>query len=173
MMTAYSVDDLIEEAFAEGALKVLRKPLNVDELVRLIASATVKPLILVVDDDLEFCQVMKDILEGRGYMVAIAINGPQAIDMSKSTSYDLIFIDMKLPTINGLETYLGIKESAPRAKAVMMTAYREEMGSLAEEAVAKCALTCLYKPFAPEEMMKVVEGALWGRGGWSNKSAYS
>jgi hypothetical protein len=48
----------------------------------------------------------------------------------------------------------------------MMTAYREEMARLVQEAIAQSALTCLYKPFAPEEMIKVIEEALWGSGGW-------
>ena len=157
MMTGYSVDDRIREAIEEGALKVMYKPLNLEELTKLIESIEAGLVILVVDDDLEFCQSMKDVLEGNGYEVAIAGEGQQAINMAKETQYDILFIDMKLPTINGLETYLAIRELNPRIVAIMMTAYREETKELVQKAIAKSAITCLYKPFDMDEVVKLVE----------------
>jgi diguanylate cyclase (GGDEF)-like protein len=157
MMTGYSVDDRIREAIEEGALEVIHKPLNLEELTKLIESIEAGFVILVVDDDLEFCQGMKDVLEGKGYQVAIAGEGQQAINMAKETQYDILFIDMKLPTINGLETYLAIRELNPRAAAIMMTAYWDETKELVQEAITKSAITCLYKPFDMDEVVNLVE----------------
>jgi two-component system response regulator HydG len=157
MMTGYSVDDLIEEAIEEGVLKVIYKPLNLEKLTKLIESIEAGLVILVVDDDLEFCQSMKDVLQGSGYEVAVAGEGRQAIKMAKQTQYDILFIDMKLPTINGLETYLAIRKLNPKAVAIMMTAYREETQELVQEAIAKSAITCLYKPFDMSEVVKLIE----------------
>jgi len=64
---------------------------------------------------------------------------------------------MKLPTINGLETYLAIKEINPEAVVIMMTAYRPEVTELVEEALDSNAYTCLYKPLDMEELVRLVD----------------
>ena len=73
-------------------------------------------------------------------------------------AYDILFIDMKLPTLNGLETYLAIREIATEAVAVIMTAYRQEMADLVDGALRKGAYACLYKPLDVEEVLRLVEG---------------
>ncbi len=77
--------------------------------------------------------------------------------MAKEAVYDVIFIDMKLPTINGLETYLRIKEINPKVVAIMITAYRQEVTDLVEEALKNDAYTCLYKPFDMSKLLKLVD----------------
>jgi DNA-binding NtrC family response regulator len=69
---------------------------------------------------------------------------------------------MKLPTINGLETYFAIRELAPQVTAIMITAYRQEMGDLVEEALRNHAYTCLYKPFDIEDLLRIVD-EIWER----------
>jgi len=157
MMTAYAVEDLIREALREGAYGVLYKPFDIERMIGLIEGVKGGGLILVVDDDLNACATFKDILEARGYKVGTALSGEEAIEIARENRHDMIFIDMKLPTINGLQTYLAIKEVNPQAVAVMMTAYRREMGDLVEEALKKDAYTCLYKPFDVEEVIKLVD----------------
>jgi DNA-binding NtrC family response regulator len=60
---------------------------------------------------------------------------------------------MKLPTLNGLETYLAIKKICPETVAVFMTAYRREVADLVEEAINNNAYTCLYKPLDMSEVL--------------------
>ena len=76
--------------------------------------------------------------------------------MAQEKAYDIAMIDMKLPAINGLETYLAIKQVNPGLIAIMMTAYRQEMANLVEEALSNNAYTCLYKPFEIESVLKLV-----------------
>jgi len=114
-------------------------------------------LILVVDDDPGTCITLRNILIRKGYQVGIAHTGEEAIAMAQETAHDVIFIDMKLPTINGLETYLAIREINQEAVAITMTAYRQEVTDLVEEALRNNAYTCLYKPLEMEELLKLVE----------------
>ena len=112
MMTAYSVEDLVQEALREGAHGIIYKPLDIEKVVALIEEvrkAKRGALVLVVDDHPETCITLKNILTKKGYEVGIANTGEGAITMARENAYDIIFIDMKLPTINGLETYLAIK----------------------------------------------------------------
>ncbi len=149
MMTAYAVEDLVQEALQEGAYGIIYKPMDIEKVVDIIEkSKKDKPgaLILVVDDDPGTCTTLKNILIKKGYKVGIAHTGEEAIATAKKKTFDIIFIDMKLPTLNGLETYLAIKKTNPEAVAVLMTAYRQEMAELVEEALTNNAYTCLYKP---------------------------
>lgn len=159
MMTAYSVDDLIQEALEEGAYAALDKPLDVDKVISLIErclSAHNGAMILVTDDDVNLLRNFKRVLEAQGYLVGTAETGEQAIKMAAQETYDIIFVDMKLPTLNGLEVYLKIKEINPGVVAIMITGYREEMAELVKRALDNSAYACLYKPFEMREVVKMV-----------------
>ena len=160
MMTAYSVEDLIQEALQEGAYGIMYKPLDIEKVVALIEEAKEAKqgmLILVVDDDEGTCITLKKILTKKGYEAGTAHTGEEAIAMAQEKVYNIIFFDVKLPTINGLETYLVIKEINPEVVAIMMTAYRQEMADVVEEALKNNAYTCLYKPLEIEDVLKLVD----------------
>ena len=156
MMTAYAVEDLIGEALREGAYGVLYKPFDMERMIGLLEGIKGGGFVLVVDDDPNTCTTFKYVLEGKGYQVGTALSGEEAIEMAQENEYDMIFIDMKLPAMNGLQTYMAIREANPQVIAVMMTAYRREMGDLVEEALDKDAYTCLYKPFDVDQMIGLV-----------------
>ncbi|MCK4733986.1 MAG: response regulator [Methanophagales archaeon] len=82
------------------------------------------------------------------YSVATAYTGEAAIAIAQEKAYDIIFIDLKQPTINGLDTYLTIRANNPEEMAVMMTRCRQEMADLVEEALRArfCPLVPLQAP---------------------------
>jgi len=163
MMTAYAVENLVAEALKEGAYGIIYKPLDIEKMISLIGKSRKKKqgaLILIVDDDPGTCTTLKNILLKKGYRVGIAHNGEKAITMTQEKTYDIVFIDLKLPTINGLEVYLKIKEIDPKLVAIMMTAYRKGMTDLVEEALNSDAYTCIYKPLNMEEMLRLIEEIL-------------
>ena len=158
MMTAYAVEDLIREALREGAYGVLYKPLDIVRMIGLIEGVKEGGLILVVDDDRDSCEFFKDILGTRGYQVSIAWSGEEAIEMARDNNYDMVFIDTRLPNMNGLEMYLAIKEINPQAVAVMMAAYSQEVDDLLEEPLGGGVHSYLHKPFEIEEVIQLVDG---------------
>ena len=96
--------------------------------------------------------------------MGIAHTGEEAIAAIQEKPYDIILIDMKLPTINGLETYLAIRETNPKIVAIIITGYRQEVTDLVEQALRNNAYTCLYKPLDIEELLRLIEGI------WQKKS---
>ncbi len=159
MMTAYSVEDMVREALRDGAYGIIYKPVAMDKVIALIeesSKAKQGSLIMVVDDDPAISSTLKNILAGKGYRVGVAASGEEAIDMAQKKAYDIAIIDMKLPAINGLETYLALKQVNPGLIAIMMTAYRQEMADLVEQALRNDAYTCLYKPFDMDDVLKFV-----------------
>ncbi|TFH07259.1 MAG: response regulator [Candidatus Thorarchaeota archaeon] len=166
MMTAYAVDDLIQEALSDGAYGVVHKPLDLgsfDSMIAVIdkAKRNLKgALVLVVDDDASLSSSFRRILERRGMSVMIAEDGEQAIELAKSQSFDILFIDMKLPTINGLETYKSIRKIRPETIAIMMTGFPKDMNELVDEALVSSAYSCLHKPLDMMQIFSLVDQIL-------------
>lgn len=160
MMTAYSIEDLVAEALKEGAYGVWYKPVEITKVIELVEHSQKSALILIVDDDLATCETLADILKEKGYSIAHASNGEEAIKMVKEKGFDIVLIDVKMPVMNGLETYLALRKIRPNIKVVMMTAYQQEVQNLVEEAIRHNVYTCVYKPFDIKKLLKIIEGIL-------------
>lgn len=160
MMTAFAVDELINEAVKEGVFAVLRKPFDIDAAIKTIEKARNGAYLAIVDDDPEFCKTMKQILEKKGYKVETCCNGKECLLAAKDKPIDIFFIDMKMPLLNGLETYLELKKIKPDAVAVMMTAYRQESDEIVKKAIDDGGYCCLYKPFDMDEAIKIIDEIL-------------
>ena len=132
LMTAYSTEDLVEEAIHEGVCQVMDKPIDLDGLIALIETLAGKARVMVVDDDSSFCEAIKDVLERKGFKVQTAGDYAEAISLARKDPVDLFLIDIILPTQNGFETYLALREIDPKASYIMITGYSEETGDLAK-----------------------------------------
>ncbi len=156
MMTAYSVENLVKEALAEGAYTVVYKAFDIGRIIAIIEElARQRVLILVVDDEFGDRETLKGILEDKGYRVATARDGAETIEMVRSRHYDIIFLDVRLPDMNGVETYEQVKKIDPRATVIMMTGYSED--DLVKRAISQGAYTCIYKPYDMEKVIALVE----------------
>ena len=158
MVTAYAVEDLIREALREGAFGSLKKPLDFDQLFKLVERAIPNgELILVVDDDKNLCASLKDALDDKGYRVCVAYDGNIAIEKAQKSNFDIILLDLKMPVLNGLETYLSIRDFRPNVVVIIITGYLKEMDNLVQQALQENAYTCLEKPIDIDELFTLLE----------------
>ena len=114
--------------------------------------------ILIVDDDRDFAESMAEVLVLKGHNVELAFNGEEAMGKFRENSYDITFMDVKLPGINGVESYIEIRKIKPEAKVVMMTGYSVEQ--LLDQAVENGAWAVLHKPLnmiTTFEMLEKIE----------------
>lgn len=162
-MTAYAVEDLVSEALSEGVYGVMYKPLDIMKVVEFIERVKEGGFILIVDDDMSTCQSLLDVLVLKGFHVAKANTGEEAINITRKNNIDIVFIDVKMPVMNGLETYLALRKAKPGIKAIMMTAYRQKVQDLVKEALNKNAYTCIYKPFEISNIIMIIEGIQAGK----------
>lgn len=156
MMTAHTLPELAEEARREGALAVLAKPLEVERFLAFLKEWRREMPVLLVDDDADFCGTLKDVLEDRNYRVAVASDAPRAIDMVGGTDCDVVLLDMKLPSDDGLNVFFAIRELNPEIVVILITGYRQEMGKRMREGVTHGVFSCLYKPFQVEEVLELL-----------------
>ncbi len=82
-----------------------------------------KKKILVVDDEPNIRDLLREELEEEGYIVDVAENGEKAIEKYFSGDYDLIVLDIEMPGMNGLEVAGLIRERKKDAKILILTAY--------------------------------------------------
>ena len=158
MITAYAVEDLIRDALREGAFGALKKPLDFDQVFELIERTCPNgALILVVDDDENLCANLKDVLSDNGYRVSVAHDGEQAIQTAWENNFNIMLLDLKLPELNGLETYLSIRDFRPNVVVIMITGYRQEMNELAQQALKESVYTCLEKPIDMDKLVELLE----------------
>lgn len=155
MMTAYALEDLIEEAVSEGAYAVVYKPFDIEKIINIIENATSKPIILVVDDSFEQRQTLKDSLESKGHRVVTASSGYDAIELVKNSNVDVVLLDVKMPGIDGIQTFEEVHKIKPEVPVIMMTGYSIE--DALRDALNRGAYACLQKPLDMENIVNVLE----------------
>ena len=118
------------------------------------------PNLLIIEDDASFCQMLQKFLIKKGYEVEISFSGPDAKAKFNSMTFDLVLTDLRLPDYDGIQLLTEIKEGNPQTPVIVMTGYAE-VGS-AVRAMKKGAHDYIAKPFAPDEIVAVIERALKG-----------
>ena len=109
--------------------------------------------VLVVDDDPVVRKSFDRVLTGKGYAVITAENGEEALQKLNGEQYDVVYTDIRMPGMSGLEVAEKVKARQPWTPVVIITGY----GNDAAEARAKAAgvANFLHKPLSPE----LIEGS--------------
>lgn len=155
MVTAFAVEELIRESLREGAFGLLKKPLDFDKLFTMIEDTKdAGSMIMIVDDDEHLCENMADILTGKGYRVRIANDSDSAISKTKLNNFDIIILDMRLPPLNGFETYRAIRDIRPEVIVLIITGYIGELEEEVNKMIDSSAYTCFEKPIDMEVLLK-------------------
>jgi len=116
------------------------------------------PWILVVDDEVDTCRNLSDILTDLGYRVDTAHDGPSALELVRHRPYDVALLDLKMPGMDGLTLYRRIKELRADTVAIVVTAYASS--ATADEALAAGAWQVLAKPIDFPRLLGLVDQAL-------------
>jgi CheY-like chemotaxis protein len=113
--------------------------------------------ILVVDDDVDTCQNLSDILTDMGYHVDTAHDGPTALGLARRRRYDVALLDFKMPGMDGLTLYRELRQVQAETVAIVVTAFA---GKTTEEALAAGAWRVLPKPVDFPRLLALVAQAL-------------
>jgi len=116
--------------------------------------------ILVVDDEEVMRRLFTDILQDQGYNVTVVCNGEEAQGKIKDKFFDVAFIDVHMPVMNGIQTLHVIRKISPDTAIVMMDSFPD---FLSEEAEKEGAVTCIHKPFNIKEVTEVIEKTIAGK----------
>ena len=156
VVTAYASSDTAKSVLATGAWKIVPKPVNIGNLLNLVAQALDTPLVLVVDDDHDLCENLWELLHERGYRVCITHDLPEAEKKLHERRFHVVLIDMKLPTGNGHELLGVLRRMDSEARAVLITGHASEMEQTVQKALQSGANAVCYKPFDVERLLTTI-----------------
>ncbi len=117
--------------------------------------AEVKRNILVVDDEEVIRNICLRSLEKKGYNVGLAENGINALDRIREGIYEIVFTDIKMPMMDGMELLETIKRDFPHLEVVVMTAFATIESAI--DAMKKGAYDFILKPIKPDQIRVVAD----------------
>jgi two-component system response regulator HydG len=119
-----------------------------------------KARILIVEDDGDFAESLAMILEDRDCDVRVARTGEEAVSISGQEDFDLTLMDIKLPGMDGVESFDEIRKFRPDARVVMMTGYlvKDDL----DRTLQDDASDLLQKPLDIERLLALVDGVRGG-----------
>ena len=115
--------------------------------------------ILVVDDEKDMLLLLQRILSDRASCEVTLTDDPTRVDdLLKESTFDVVFTDLKMPGMNGIQVLEAVKEKDPSIAVILMTAYGTIESAI--EATRKGATDYITKPFRKERILHVLEKAL-------------
>ncbi len=110
--------------------------------------------VLIVDDQAGVRCLLEVIVREAGHRVHLAANGLEAVNLARAVRPRLVFMDIKMPVMNGIEALDRIKADMPETDVIMMTAYGTE--EVVNQLKEKGVLCCIDKPFDIETVRSLL-----------------
>jgi two-component system response regulator HydG len=114
--------------------------------------------ILIVDDDVTFCLMLKKLLEKHQYQVTTVFSPKEVKRLVKQQFYDVVLTDLRMPDVSGMDLIRLVKHESPKTQIIMMTGYADI--STAIQSIKQGAFNYIPKPFQPEEVLNMIRDAL-------------
>ena len=114
--------------------------------------------ILLIDDELSVCDALGIVLSDHGYMVEIALNGRDGVELASQKRFSVVITDHQLPDMSGLDVLRQIKIKNPDCPVIIITAHGT--AELIVEAKRLGVLDVLAKPFFPSDILSLIETGL-------------
>lgn len=123
-----------------------------------VESCRPKSRILIIDDEIKICEILKDILNGEGYETDFVVNGTEGLKKIQKNRIDLVLLDIILPDIDGLTVLKKIKEFDSEISVIMISAFGTV--SIAVEALKNGADDFLEKPLEAHRTITTIKNIL-------------
>jgi two-component system, NtrC family, response regulator HydG len=148
LMTAYSVQGLIDEARAEGAFAVLSKPIAIDNVLEILQGLQGLSSVLIVDRSPNPSLI--ESITNRGYKVATVPSASQAIGMMSSREFDAVLLNAEIPGLTSEDSIVLMKECDPKCIIILMSTEEEKPTN-------PLVYACLQKPFKIKQVVDLLE----------------
>ena len=116
--------------------------------------ALVKKRILVIDDEENICELFNDFLKAEGHISTVATSPEDGLSAAYQKEWDLVFLDLSLPRMDGWDVLRGIQKMHPGIKVVITTGYPCE--AIRKEALRFGIVDFLQKPFKTEDISALI-----------------
>ena len=118
------------------------------------------PILVAIDDELEFTKTIDQFFSTRGYEVHVALTGTSGIELVDYHHPDVVLVDLKLPGVDGDEVLKHIRRTHPKTKVVVITAYNDG-GKTRDRLLALGAFAHFDKPLSSlRDLANIVQQAV-------------
>jgi CheY-like chemotaxis protein len=107
--------------------------------------------ILLVDDNEAFIDSVKGVLEDEGYRVSTVTSGKDALSLTERIPFDLLLMDIRMPGMDGVESFIKMKAQNPDVRVILFTAYA--LSDLIQKADEEGVRAVLKKPLDMREFL--------------------
>jgi CheY-like chemotaxis protein len=114
--------------------------------------------VLVVDDEAQVCEMVRDALVEFGYEVAVASGGPEALGLMASFGPDAVLLDVLMPGMSGADVLARLRQEHPGVAVVMLTGNQDQ--DAARQLLANGAFDYIRKPFDLQVLERVMAAAV-------------
>lgn len=118
--------------------------------------------ILIIDDNVDTCELLNAFLSRKNYQVDTASSGVDGLKKVKKVHFDLVLCDFRLPDYDGLAMIEQIKSISPTTKIVIITGYSDV--GLAVQSIKRGAFEYVTKPIIPDEILLTIANAIKAKG---------
>jgi len=159
LMTAYAAQDLLAQAEAEGALRILRKPVDLTALMSLLDTAArdIRP-VLVVDDDPAYLTTLADLLQARGLAAVKASSLEQALTLLEQRNPGAVILDLKLPGVDVSSSIVAIRETSPSVLLVLYSGHSAALSDTMRDTPPGLVDAAFLKPIPLDQLLTVLDG---------------
>ncbi len=113
-----------------------------------------KPSILIIDDDTSILRTLTKVFQRKGYFVAVAEKGKEAIEKISNNHYDVALIDLCLDDMEGTDLFPLIHSTSPKTVKIMLT------GKFLWQTSIEGADALLAKPIQPDHLLNIIDNEL-------------
>lgn len=125
--------------------------------------------ILLVDDDVTFCLMLKKMLERHQYAVTTVFSPKEVKRIVRKQFYEIVLTDLRMPNVSGMDLIKVVKSESPESQIIMMTGYADITTAI--QSIKQGAFNYIPKPFQPEEILNLISEALGDSGRKSKVAA--
>ena len=118
------------------------------------------PRLLLVDDEVSYLEVLSKRLRRRGFVVATAGSGAEAIRILREEDFDAAVLDLKMEDMDGIELLRILKKMLPSLQVIMLTGHGSERA--ARDGLALGAFDYLTKPIDLDTLVETIRASLKG-----------
>jgi excisionase family DNA binding protein len=111
--------------------------------------------VLIVDDDVSVCDMLQDVVKSKGYSVVVVNSGEKAIEVLDRQKFSLIFLDLVLPRLSGVEVLRHLKAIKSDAVVIIVSGYGES--PIATEAMTLGPMFFVHKPFEVSAIRDILD----------------
>lgn len=157
LITGFADSETRQRAEQLGVWRILPKPVDVPALLPLISEASKQPLLLVVDDDSDFCASLFDVLRDRSFRVGIAGTAQEAALQLSRQEFPIVLVDWRLPDADGLQFLEKIHSQHPQARTMLLTGHRHELTEQLQKNSLPGVDVFFYKPLEMDAFLGTLQ----------------